>query len=62
MISHSDASIALEAFPVEPARLAVVVAACARSPLSRGDIGTERSLAWLGEAPRAELTGSWSRA
>lgn len=59
-ISHSDASIALEAFPLEPERLADVVAGYAENPESRRDIGTEPSLAALGEAPSAELTGSWS--
>jgi hypothetical protein len=62
VISHTDASIALEAFPVEPERLADVVTGYAESPESRRDIGTERSLAALGEAPPAELTGSSSRA
>jgi hypothetical protein len=61
-LSFADASIALEAFPVEPARLADVVAGYAGSAAARRDIGTERSLAWFGEAPRPELTGSWSRA
>jgi hypothetical protein len=57
-ISRSDASIALEAFPVEPDRLADVVAGYAADAGSRREIGTERSLAALGEAPRAEPTGS----
>jgi hypothetical protein len=61
-IARSDASIALEAFPVEPDRLADAVSRYADSPESRREIGTERSLAALGEAPRAELTGSPSSA
>jgi hypothetical protein len=61
-IARADASIALEAFPVEPARLADVVAGYAEHPESRREIGTERSLAAFGEAPPAELTGSSSRA
>jgi hypothetical protein len=61
-ISGWDASVTLEAFPVEPEQLAEVVSACAAAPERRGDIGTARSLAWFGEAPRAELTGSSSTA
>jgi hypothetical protein len=61
-ISGWDAAVTLEAFPVEPAQLAEAVSACAAEPERRSEIGTERSLAWLGEAPRAELTGSSSTA
>jgi hypothetical protein len=61
-IARSDASIALEAFPVEPDRLADLVSGYAADPESRREIGTERGLAALAEAPRPELTGSSSRA
>jgi hypothetical protein len=46
-IAHADASISLEAFPVEPERLAEVVAACAADAERRREIGTEASLRWL---------------
>jgi hypothetical protein len=46
-IARADASIALEAFPIEPERLAEVVAACAADAQRRHEIGTDRSLAWM---------------
>jgi hypothetical protein len=49
-ISGVDASVALEAFPVEPERLAEVVASCAQDAQRRSRIGTDASLAWLQEA------------
>jgi len=57
-IAHTDASIALEAFPVEPERLAEVVAACAGDADRRSEIATEESVAWLtsDEAISAEET------
>jgi hypothetical protein len=57
-IAHADASISLEAFPVEPERLAEVVAACADEAGRRRQIGTEPSLAWLADEaapPPAEI-------
>jgi hypothetical protein len=47
-IAHADAAISLEAFPVEPERLAEVVAACAADPERRREIGTQAGLARLG--------------
>jgi hypothetical protein len=61
-ISGMDASFALEPFPVEPDRLADAVAGCARDPDMRRAIGTEQSLAWLGEAPLRAVTASSSTA
>jgi len=46
-IAHADAAISLEAFPVEPDRLAEVIAACAQDAGLRREIGTEASLRWL---------------
>ena len=46
-IARADASISLEAFPVEPERLAEVVAMCAQDEARRREIGTEASLRWF---------------
>jgi hypothetical protein len=46
-VSRADVSISLEAFPVQPDRLAEAIAACAHDAGRRRQIGTERSLAWL---------------
>src|SRR4051794_40683966 len=59
-LSGMDASFTLEPFPVEPERLADAVAGCARYPDLRRAIGTEQSLAWLGEAPLRAVTASSS--
>jgi hypothetical protein len=47
LLARSDASIAVELFPVEPRRLASAIRQCCTSPAARREIGTERSLAWL---------------
>src|SRR4051794_1446710 len=52
-VAHADASISLEAFPVEPDRLAEAIAACAHDARRRRQIGAEPSLAWLA-APAAD--------
>jgi hypothetical protein len=48
-IAHADASISLEAFPVEPERLAEIIGACAADPGRRRVLGTEASLRWFEE-------------
>jgi hypothetical protein len=45
----ADASISLEAFPVEPDRLAEAIAACAHDARRRRQIGAEPSLAWVAD-------------
>jgi hypothetical protein len=49
--AHADASIALEAFSIEPERLADMVGACAADAELRRRLGTEASLAWVAEGP-----------
>jgi len=63
-IAGADASISLEAFPVEPERLAGAVAACVLDAERRREIGTDASLAWLedGVPPTESATLSRSRA
>ena len=70
-IAGADASISLEAFPVEPERLAEAVATCAQDPERRREIGTHASLAWFGlssdgaartAAPRARKAATAQRA
>lgn len=46
-IARADASISLEAFPVEPDQLAEVIAMCAQDEGHRREIGTEASLRWF---------------
>jgi hypothetical protein len=46
-IARADVSISLEAFPIEPDRLAEAIAACAHDAGRRRHIGAEPSLAWL---------------
>jgi hypothetical protein len=46
-VARADVSISLEAFPVEPHRLAEAIAACAHDAGRRRQIGTEPSLSWL---------------
>jgi hypothetical protein len=59
VVAPADASISLEAFPVEPDRLAETIAACAGNAGRRRQLGTEPSLAWLADpAPRSGKPGS----
>src|SRR4051794_24415588 len=54
-VARADVSISLEAFPVEPDRLAEAIAACAHDAGRRRQIGSEPSLAWLTDpATRAQ--------
>ena len=59
VVAPAEASISLEAFPVEPDRLAETIAACAGNAGRRRQLGTEPSLAWLADpAPRSGKPGS----
>jgi hypothetical protein len=48
-ISASDGQISLEAFAINPERLAGVIADCAEDARRRREIGTPGSLAWLSD-------------
>jgi hypothetical protein len=48
-VARAEVSISLEAFPVEPDRLAKAIAACAHDAGRRRQIGAEPSLAWLAD-------------